>query len=219
MTKSNNNSEESPEEGAEDSSESQQVLVFPDLGSDTSCLKSFAIYGEINEEQGRDATQALQILHDKVCAELPKSKDDDEPCERPNIELLISTEGGHVQDMFSIYDCMRLVRRDCDIETFGVGRIMSAGILLLAGGTHGKRKVGKNCRLMMHSVQGGHFGSIKELETDIREVRWYQQQLTSALLEETKLSLKELKAIFRKKTDTYFNAEQAVKWGIADEVV
>ena len=114
---------------------------------------------------------------------------------------------------------MRLVRRDCDIETFGVGKIMSAGILLLAGGSPGKRKVGKNCRLMMHSVQGGHFGSIKELETDIREVRWYQQQLTSALLEETKLSLKELKAIFRKKTDTYFSAEQAVKWGIADEIV
>ena len=124
-----------------------------------------------------------------------------------------------MQDMFSIYDCMRSVRKDCDIETLGVGKVMSAGILLLAGGTPGKRKVGANCRLMMHSVQGGHFGSIKELETDIREVRWYQQQLTKALLAETKLSIKQLKSIFRKKTDTYFDAEQAVAWGIADEIV
>jgi len=194
----------------------QNLIVFPSFGGE-SHLRSFAIYGEINEEQAREATQALQILHDKICGEHSRNENSDEPCDP--IELLISTEGGHVQDMFSIYDCMRFVRRKCDIETFGVGKIMSAGILLLAGGTPGKRKVGKNCRLMMHSVQGGHFGSIKELETDIREVRWYQQQLTSALLEETKLSLKELKAIFRKKTDTYFNAEQAVKWGIADEVV
>jgi len=210
------NEEATDEDGENDNNDEPQVLMFPDLGGE-SYLRSFAIYGEINEEQGREAIQALQILHDKICAEQSKSENPDEPCDP--IELLVSTEGGHVQDMFAIYDCMRLVRRDCDIETFGVGKIMSAGILLLAGGTPGKRKVGKHCRLMMHSVQGGHFGSIKELETDIREVRWYQQQLTSALLEETNLSLKELKAIFRKKTDTYFSAEQAVKWGIADEVV
>jgi ATP-dependent Clp protease protease subunit len=210
------NEETTDEDGGNDNNDEPQVLMFPDLGGD-SYLRSFAIYGEINEEQGREAIQALQILHDKICAEQSRSENPDEPCDP--IELFVSTEGGHVQDMFAIYDCMRLVKRDCDIETFGVGKIMSAGILLLAGGTPGKRKVGKNCRLMMHSVQGGHFGSIKELETDIREVRWYQQQLTSALLEETKLSLKELKAIFRKKTDTYFSAEQAVKWGIADEIV
>ena len=72
---------------------------------------------------------------------------------------------------------------------------------------------------MLHAVAGGHFGSLKELETDIREVRWYQDRLIKALVEETKLEYKELKSIFRKKTDTYFDAEQAVEWGIADEVV
>lgn len=192
------------------------VIMLPNLAPE-SYIRSFAIYGEINEAQGREATQALQLLHDKICAEKIHQEDPNEPCDP--IELLISTEGGHVQDMFSIYDSMRSVRRDCDIETLGVGKVMSAGILLLAGGTPGKRKVGANCRLMMHSVQGGHFGSIKELETDIREVRWYQQQLTKALLAETKLSLKQLKSIFRKKTDTYFDAAQAVAWGIADEIV
>jgi len=207
----NENENEPTEELTEPS-----VIMLPNLAPE-SYIRSFAIYGEINEAQGREATQALQLLHDKICAEKMHQEDPNEPCEP--IELLISTEGGHVQDMFSIYDCMRSVRKDCDIETLGVGKVMSAGILLLAGGTPGKRKVGANCRLMMHSVQGGHFGSIKELETDIREVRWYQQQLTKALLAETKLSIKQLKSIFRKKTDTYFDAEQAVAWGIADEIV
>lgn len=196
--------------------EDSPVIVFPNLTPEA-YIRSFTIYGEINEESGREATQALQLLHDKICAEKLQQEDPNAPCDP--IELLISTEGGHVQDMFSIYDCMRSVRKDCDIETLGVGKVMSAGVLLLAGGTPGKRKVGANCRLMMHSVQGGHFGSIKELETDIREVRWYQNQLTKALLTETKLDMKELKSIFRKKTDTYFDAEQAVAWGIADEIV
>ena len=215
MTKNNETDpvEDIEEEGAPDE---QPIIMFPSLGPE-SYIRSFSIYGEINENQGREATQALQLLHDKICAERSAQEDPETPCDP--IEFLVSTEGGNVQDMFSIYDCMRSVRRDCDIETFGVGKVMSAGILLLAGGTPGKRKIGKHCRLMMHSVRGGHFGSIKELETDIREVRWYQEQLTSALVEETSLTLKELKSIFRKKTDTYFDAKQAVAWGIADEIV
>lgn len=200
----------------EDQQEEQQILMLPNLTPEA-YIRSFAIYGEINEEQGREATQALKLLHDKICAERSIQEDPEQVCEP--IEFLVSTEGGNVQDMFSIYDCMRSVRKDCDIETFGVGKVMSAGILLLAGGTPGKRKVGKHCRLMMHSVRGGHFGSIKELETDMREVRWYQEQLTSALLEETNLTLRQLKSIFRKKTDTYFDAEQAIAWGIADEII
>ena len=72
---------------------------------------------------------------------------------------------------------------------------------------------------MLHAVSGGHFGSLRELEVDIREVRWYQAQFAKALAIETKLSEKQIKAIFRKKTDTYFDAQQAVEWGIADEIV
>ena len=215
--KKNNTSKDTDEDAGDDKVDDDQPMVlFPGFGPE-SYIRSFAIYGEINEEQGREATQALQLLHDKQLAEQSAQEDPKTPCDP--IEFLISTEGGNVQDMFSIYDCMRSVRRDCDIETFGVGKVMSAGILLLAGGTPGKRKIGKHCRLMMHSVRGAHFGSIKELETDIREVRWYQEQLTSALVEETSLTLKELKSIFRKKTDTYFDAKQAVAWGIADEIV
>ena len=121
--------------------------------------------------------------------------------------------------MFSMYDCMRDIQKDCELHTFGVGKVMSAGILLLAAGTKGKRRVGKYCRLMMHSVKGGQFGSIKELETDIQEVRWYQEQFIKAIGEESKLDKKELKKIFQSQTDTYFDAKQAIEWGLADEIV
>ena len=43
---------------------------------------------------------------------------------------------------------------------------------------------------------GGHFGSLKELEVDIREVRWYQAQFAKALAQETKLDEKEIKSYF-----------------------
>ena len=56
---------------------------------------------------------------------------------------------------------------------------------------------------MLHSISGGHFGSLKELEVDIKEVRWFQDQYAKALAAETSLSERQIKNIFRKKTDTY----------------
>jgi ATP-dependent Clp protease protease subunit len=210
------------EEVCEDNKEKEileDVMFFPELSGELPGMRTISVYGEINEDQGRMITTALSILRESGRTEESEKDKDDPTISYSPIDFIISTEGGNVQDMFAIYDCIRDVRKDCEIKTFGVGKVMSAGILLLAGGTPGERRVGKHCRLMMHSVQGAHFGSIKELETDIREVRWYQEQLTKALVEETKLSYKELKSMFRKKTDTYFDAEQAVAWGIADEIV
>lgn len=197
----------------------ENLMLLSELSNELPSVRSISAYGEINEEQGKIITTSLNCLKELGRKEEPNEKMGVSDISYEPIDLLLSTEGGNVQDMFAIYDCMRDIRKECDINTFGVGKVMSAGILLLAGGSPGKRRVGKHCRLMMHSVQGGHFGSIKELETDIREVRWYQEQFIKALVEETKLSYKELKSIFRKKTDTYFDAEQAVKWGIADEIV
>ena len=199
------------------------LILFPSLNDDTKS-RVVGVYGEVNEEHCKSALSALYYFRDTgAIEEVKDSEDESEPPESEfsylPIDFIVSTEGGSVTDMFAVYDCMRDIRKNYDIHTFGTGKVMSAGILLLAGGTPGKRKVGRNCRLMLHAVSGGHFGSLKELEVDIREVRWYQNQFVKALAEETKLSEKKIKAIFRKKTDTYFDAQQAVEWGIADEIV
>ena len=198
-------------------------VIFPDLEG-TPKTRTISLYGEVNEELCRLAILNLYYYRDtgKYEEEVDTEDEDAEPetieVYEP-IDLIVSTEGGSVTDMFSVYDCMRDIREKCEINTFGVGKVMSAGVLLLAGGTRGKRKVGRHCRLMLHAVSGGQFGSLKELEVDIKEVRWYQTQFIKALARETKLSEREIRSIFRKKTDTYFDAEQAVEWGIADEIV
>ena len=192
------------------------LIVFPNLDLDSKS-RTLGMYGEVSEEHSRALVTGLCYFRDT--GEVEEEKEGEREISHLPINFIVSTEGGSVTDMFAVYDCMRDIRKECEIHTFGLGKVMSAGILLLAGGTPGKRRIGRNCRLMLHAVLGGHYGSLKELEIDIREVRWYQTQFTKALASETKLDEKEIKAIFRKKTDTYFDAEQAVKWGIADEVV
>jgi ATP-dependent protease ClpP protease subunit len=50
------------------------------------------------------------------------------------MEFVLSTHGGSAEEMFAIYDVMRNVKKDCDIITSGLGKVMSAGVLLLAAG-------------------------------------------------------------------------------------
>jgi ATP-dependent Clp endopeptidase proteolytic subunit ClpP len=137
----------------------------------------------------------------------------------PPIEFLLSTPGGSADDMFALYDIMRVVREKCDIQTFGLGKVMSAGVLLLAAGTKGQRKIGKNCRVMIHSVIGGTSGSFHNLENEMEEMRYMQEAYLRALSDESNLSVAQLKRMINRKVNVYLSAEEAVKMGIADIIV
>jgi ATP-dependent Clp endopeptidase proteolytic subunit ClpP len=135
------------------------------------------------------------------------------------IEMLVSTPGGNADDMFALYDIMRIVREKCDIVTFGIGKVMSAGVLLLASGTKGKRKIGANCRVMIHSVMAGSQGSIHDIENEMQEIKFMQDAYIRALSAETNMSQKKLKSMINKKVNIYLSAEEAVELGIADIIV
>jgi ATP-dependent Clp protease protease subunit len=207
-------------------SELNEILAASKATADPELkCRTVTMYGEVNEESCKLIVSSLHYYKAVgTIEEFVESEEEPESTVQivsscPDIDLIISTEGGSVPDMFSAYDSIREVSRSCDISTFGVGRVMSAGVLILAAGTKGKRRVGRNCRLMLHAISGGHFGSLKDLEVDIREVKWYQNQYAKALASETNLTEKKIKSIFRRKTDTYFDADQALEWGIIDEIV
>lgn len=135
------------------------------------------------------------------------------------IEFIISTPGGDADDMFALYDIMRVVRDKCDIVTYGIGKVMSAGVLILASGTKGKRKIGRNCRVMIHSVVAGSSGSFHSLQNEMSEIKHLQKSYIKTLSEETNMSIKDLNTMINKKVNVYLSAEEAVKLGIADIIV
>ncbi len=144
--------------------------------------------------------------------------DEKETRGRP-IEFLINTPGGEADEMFALYDVMRLTKTRCDIETFGLGKVMSAGVLILAAGTKGKRKIGKNCRVMIHNVMAGSVGSLHNLENEIKEIKYIQQSYIAALSEESGMPVKKLQKLLNRKVNVYLSAEEAVSLGIADIIV
>jgi ATP-dependent Clp protease protease subunit len=135
------------------------------------------------------------------------------------IQFIISTHGGLASEMFSVYDIMRSCREDCVIATLGVGKVMSAGVLLLAAGTPGSRQIGENCQIMIHGLRAEQGGSISTMENDLENLSRLQERYIKVLSRETNMSKRYIKKLFNKKLDVYFSAEEAVEFGIADEVV
>ena len=118
--------------------QSQQRPSEPDL-------RTIGLFSDVSEERVAELIHAMLYLD-----EVNKlNKKDKKP-----IKFYISTYGGSADDMFGMYDVMRNVRETTELHTVGLGKVMSAGVILLAAGTKGKREIGKNCRVMIHSVIG-----------------------------------------------------------------
>ena len=96
---------------------------------------------------------------------------------------------------------------------------MSAGVPILAAGTPGRRKVGKNCRIMLHNVLAGTGGTIFSMENELEEIKWVQERYIECLASYTKLTKAKIKKLLKTQKDVYISAEEAIKMGIADEIV
>ena len=169
-------------------------------------FKTIGLFGEINEELAGEVVFGIHAL--------AMDGDDEKP-----IEIMISTPGGNAADMFAIYDVLRYHRQHQKIETFGIGKVMSAGVLILASGSKGLRKIGKHCRIMIHQCSAGNMGPISVLKNEMKEIDILQAQYLQALCDETNLSLTQLKRMISKNQNVYLSAEEAVKYGIADIIV
>jgi ATP-dependent Clp endopeptidase proteolytic subunit ClpP len=185
-------------------------------------LRSVALFGDVHEENAGEVIYAMLALREqgRFEEEVKGKKGKSSVVTKYDpFEFYLSTHGGSASDMFAIYDVMRQVKKDCDISTIGIGKVMSAGVLLLAAGTKGKRKIGKHCRVMIHSVLGGNEGPLFNLENELDQVRWVQEKYVEALIAESKMTSGTMKKLLEKHVNIYLSAEEAVKYGIADEVI
>ena len=209
----NNKTEEESRE-KEDQEETEEV---PDisglaglLGMEKEEMRSMALFGEVDEEKSSELCVGLLLLS--------QSKKDSSEELKP-IDFYISTYGGNADDMFAIYDMMNLAKKKCEVRTIGIGKVMSAGVLLLANGTAGKRKVGKHCRIMIHSCNAGSVGDIHNLKNEMQAIQHQQDQYINALVKCSTMTKRQLTRLLDKKVNVYLTAEEAIDYGIADELI
>jgi|SRR6478609_8911288 len=136
---------------------------------------------------------------------------------RDPIYMVVSTYGGSVDEMFSLYDTVKFL--PCQVHTIALGKVMSAGVLLLAAGEKGKRMIGKSARIMMHPVSGGAIGNVFEVMHETKEHRRLHDLMVNSLAAETNLKLEEIEDIMKAGHDYYITADEAIRMGIVDRII
>tara|TARA_R110002153_G_scaffold255188_1_gene413791 strand:- start:150 stop:920 length:771 start_codon:yes stop_codon:yes gene_type:complete len=217
--------EEGNEEGEEEGISIQELLAIyaakaeqaESEEDELNSMRSIGLYGDVEEERIAEVISAFLTLHH---VGKPKYDDDGELTEEGKpIKLYVSTYGGSADDMAALVDIMNFVKKDCPIETIGIGKVMSAGVLILASGSKGERYIGKNCRVMIHSVIAGNHGSLHNLENELSEIKKMQDIYLQSLADATNMTKKQLKSFMRRKQNVYLNAEEAINLGIADKIL
>ena len=204
--------QEIEEESSEE--ESKQMTLVDLLGGGSADAgpegRSIMFVGDVTEDKAADLISALLVL----------AQTKEEGAERAEpIKLYVSTYGGSADEMFGIYDVINFCKKFCDIETIGLGKVMSAGTLMLASGTKGRRKLGKHCRVMIHSVNGGQVGDLHNLKNELEQTVSLQDSYIQAMSDETNLSKRQIRDLIDRKVNVYLTAEQAIEYGLADEIL
>ena len=197
------------EESQENTEEAPTSALEQLLGGSQNEIRTIGLMGDVDEEKGGDLMMGILLLTELSGKEAPYDP----------ITMYISTYGGSADEMFGIYDVMTKAKKQCEIHTIGVGKVMSAGTLIMASGTKGKRKIGKHCRVMIHSVNSGHVGELHSIENEVKAVKHMQELYINAMAQETSMTKRQLQKLIDRKVNVYLTAEEAIEYGIADEIL
>ena len=159
------------------------------------------LIGEIN--QGSAARVMMQMLY------LENQKRGQE------INLYINSPGGAVDDTLAIYDTMRFLT--APISTYCIGRAYSGGSVLLTAGTKGRRFILPHAKVMIHQPYGGITGQAEDIRIQAEQIGKMKAELNKIIALHTGQAVENI--LRDAERDKYFTAEEAVKYGLVDEVL
>jgi ATP-dependent Clp protease protease subunit len=132
-----------------------------------------------------------------------------------DIYVYINSPGGSITSLFAIYDTMKYIKPD--VATVCMGLAASAGAVILAGGTPGKRYSLPHARIMLHQPAGGAEGTSKDIEIQAKLITDMRNQINGLLADFTKKDIEQISVDTDR--DFWMTAQEALEYGIVDEVL
>ena len=156
--------------------------------------------GEINDNVANIVVSELLYLdslnHEDIC-------------------LYINSPGGSVTSGLAIYDTMNFIKSD--VRTIVVGMAASMGAFLLSSGAKGKRCALKNAEVMIHQVLGGAQGQATDIKIQAEHILKIKKKLNNILASNTGQPIN--KVIRDCERDNYMSSEEALNYGLVDEII
>lgn len=131
------------------------------------------------------------------------------------IRIYIDSFGGSVYAILGLVSVIN--NSKIPIHTISTGVAMSAGFLMLCVGH--RRFAHQHSTLMYHQLGSWTAGKLEDLKDDIREYKRLDAKMKDIILSKTKLTKKKLKEFDAMKKDWFITPEEALQWGIIDEII
>lgn len=132
-----------------------------------------------------------------------------------DIMVYINSPGGSVTAGMAIYDTMQYIK--CDVSTLCVGMAASMGAFLLAAGAKGKRFCLPNAEVMIHQPSGGAQGQATDIAIAAQHILRIKKRMNQILADNTGKDVSVIEKDVER--DFYLWAEDAVEYGLVDEIV
>jgi len=132
-----------------------------------------------------------------------------------DIQFYINSPGGEVSSGLMIYDTMQYIK--ADVQTICMGMAASMGAFLLAAGTPGKRFALPNAEIMIHQPSGGAQGQASDIRIAAEHIIRMRERLHRILAERCNQPLDKIAVDTER--DNWMTAEDAVKYGIIDQIM
>lgn len=131
------------------------------------------------------------------------------------IQMYINSPGGQIYAGLAIYDTMQMISNP--ISTVAVGLTASFGTVLLTAGTKGRRYALPHATIHMHQPLGGAQGQATDIEIQAKQILRLKELLNGIMSRHTGQPLD----VIERDTDRdfYMTAEQAVEYGLVDQVL
>jgi ATP-dependent Clp protease protease subunit len=173
-----------------------QIDIFSRLMRD----RILWVSGPVNQQMS-DIVQAQLLFLDSV--------------EKKDITLYINSPGGSVLCGLGIVDLMNYI--SSDVATVNIGMCASMGSVLLSSGTKGKRSSLIYSKVMTHMVSHGTQGNLQDTRINQMEAEKYNYILFKMLAKNCEKTFDEMLESSRR--DKWFNSDEALKFGLIDEVI
>lgn len=131
------------------------------------------------------------------------------------VTMFINSPGGSVTSGLALYDVMQAIR--CPVRTVCTGIAASMAALLFISGS--SREMLPHARVMVHDplIPGGIGGTALKIDALAKDLMQVRETTAAIIAAHTGRSLDEVYA--KTATDSYFNAGEAVAWGLADRII
>ena len=163
--------------------------------------------GDIDEENSNDV---IQFIHEINYLDAGKAEKKREP-----ITLIVNSYGGDIYRGFGVVDA--IIDSVTPVHTVCYGAALSMGFIIMASGH--KRSASKHSTFMYHEILWSL--NDEKLSSHMREVEEGKRIMAiydSIILKYTNLTKKQLDTVKKEHKDWYMSADEALSYGIIDEV-